>query len=113
MALRKQHQIQLSQSIAVAQFVPFVNGLDNGEVHITQGNQTVVLTYEDIAHLYGTAYPEASYKCENGVGVRIDNFATLTDADREVMYQHFPDMRPTERAESSLQDSDVLAGIAE
>lgn len=91
MALRKQHQIALEQSLAQAQFVPFVNGLDNGEVHITQGSQTIVLTYEDIAHLYGTAYPHKSYNCEQG---EIPNFATLSDEEREEMYSRFPETRP-------------------
>lgn len=94
MALRKQYQIQLEQAVATAQFVPFVNSLDNGEVHITQGNQTVVLTYEDIAYLYGTAYPEKSFKCVNGVGVEIPNFATLSDEEREAMWERFPELRP-------------------
>lgn len=96
MALRKYYEIALGQSFASAHFEPFVNGLDNGEVTIIQGKQEVKLTYEDIAHLYGTAYPQQSYRCnpETGFGEKIDNFATLNDEEREYMYSLYPELRP-------------------
>lgn len=111
MALRKQHRISLEQSLASAMFTPFVNGLDNGEVSIVQNGQEVKLTYEDIAHLYGTAYPEKSYKCENGVGVEIDNFATLTPEEREYMYSQFPELRPETSEQSAAPEAGALTGV--
>lgn len=96
MALRKNYSLELTESSATANIKPFVHGLDNGTVTINQNGQEVVLTYNDIAMLEGHVFPEQSYKCVDGVGVKIDNFATLTPEEREYMYSLYPELRPAE-----------------
>lgn len=107
MALRKQLQVTLEQSIATAQIIPFVNGLDNGEVHITQGNQSVVLTYDDIAYLYGRIYPQKEYDCDGNE--KPHSYAALSDEEREAMYERFPETRP--HAESGQQMAALDAAL--
>ena len=92
MALRKQYHIALSESVASASFTPFVNGIDNGTVTIYQNGSEVTLTFNDIAKLEGTAFPQQSYDCN---GNKVDNWATLSPEEREYMYTLYPEKRPT------------------
>ena len=91
MALRKYYDIALPQSLAQANIIPFVNGIDNGEVRISQGCFTIDLTYEDIALLYHTIYPQQTHDCE---GNEVESYATLNQGEREHMYNTFPETRP-------------------
>lgn len=92
MALRKYYHINLPQSFADANIIPFTNGIDNGEVQIHQGGLVVTLTYEDIALLYGTINPQQTYDCD---GNKTDSYATLSQEEREYMYSLYPETRPT------------------
>lgn len=97
MALRKQYKAELSESLTTVMITPFVNGLDNGAVTLQQRDENgniveMHLTYNDIAQLEGICFPQQSYDCN---GNKTDNWATLSEEEREYMYSLYPETRPT------------------
>ena len=93
MALRKDYQLKLEESAIIAKITALNHQPDNGLVGLTDAakKNIIILTYNDIAHLYAAVFPEKSYQC--GVG-EVYNFATLTNEEREAYYQAFPETRP-------------------
>lgn len=88
MALRKDYTIpQLGDSGVKAEFKALAFEKDNGTVVLTVDNNKILLSYKDIAHLYGTAYPEQEYNCD---GTKKEHsFASLTQEERDAYNAHF------------------------
>lgn len=89
MALRKKHSYTPTESKELLVHIdPFgYNQKDNGVVELETTSNTIFLTYNDIAELYGKVFPQQAYDCN---GNKKDSWATLTQEERDKFNSVFP-----------------------